>query len=79
MISIEVKVSKQFSLIKAEKGQYLKLFKSLLNYESPLECRLQGSKCGSSMEGLRFGDSSHGVLPAEQLWVLPQVNGDSGS
>lgn len=65
--------------MKAGKGQYLKLLKSLLNYESPLECRLQGSKCGSSTERLHFGDSSHGVLPAKQLWVLPQVNGDSGS
>lgn len=65
--------------MKAEKGQYLKLLKSLLNYESPLECRLQGSKFGSSVERLHFGDSSHGVLPAKQLWVLPQVNGDSGS
>ena len=79
MISIEVKVSKSFSLMKAEKGQYLKLLKSLLNYESPLECHVQCSKFGSSVERLHFGDSSHGILPAKQLWVLPQVNGDSVS
>lgn len=80
MISIEVKVSKQFSLIKAEKGQYLKLFKSLLNYESPLECRLQGSKCGSSMERLRLGiliswsspcRTALGLAPGKwRLWIL---------